>query len=166
MLTNTGTCDYKAPEVIAGAVYDQTVDMWSIGVMLYYCLSGQKPFRAKYLDKLNKKILEAKLKWNEDIWTSISNEAKIFLKACLTKISFVRIIPKEALYHPWIKEIKLSNDNVGDINSNNNYANSPNPLQKQGSHKKTQINVDARRKTAPIHELQDFVKNKLGKRIN
>lgn len=42
-----GTQDYKSPEMIAGAAYDQNVDMWSLGVIMYYALCGLKPFRAK-----------------------------------------------------------------------------------------------------------------------
>jgi len=107
MLTNTGTSDYKAPEIILGAPYSQSVDMWSLGVIVFYGLSGRPPFRAKYLDKLHKRIAEAKIKLDTENWKEISAEAKLFIKACLTKTAFVRLSTKEALYHPWIKGIVL-----------------------------------------------------------
>lgn len=36
-----------APEVIQGDFYDTNADIWSLGVLLYYILSGRFPFEAK-----------------------------------------------------------------------------------------------------------------------
>mgnify|MGYP002361666226 FL=1 len=33
-----------APEIWAGASYDSKVDIWSLGVVMYYLLSGSHPF--------------------------------------------------------------------------------------------------------------------------
>jgi serine/threonine protein kinase len=41
-----GTIFYLAPEVLMGH-YDYHADMWSIGVVAFVLLSGEKPFRAK-----------------------------------------------------------------------------------------------------------------------
>jgi calcium-dependent protein kinase len=35
MLTNTGTIYYKAPEIFEGGGYDESVDMWAVGVIIY-----------------------------------------------------------------------------------------------------------------------------------
>lgn len=48
MLTDTGTLNYKAPEVFQGA-YTEMVDMFSIGVITFQILSGELPFYCKYL---------------------------------------------------------------------------------------------------------------------
>lgn len=39
-----GSPDYMAPEVLKGAEYNHTVDYWSLGCMLFECLSGYPPF--------------------------------------------------------------------------------------------------------------------------
>lgn len=39
-----GTPYYMAPEMIMGDPYDGKVDVWSLGVMLYYTVSGHLPF--------------------------------------------------------------------------------------------------------------------------
>jgi len=57
---------------------------------------------------LYKKIIQGKIKWESEAWSNVSPEAKLFVKACLTKIAFLRLTPKEGLFHPWIKGIKLN----------------------------------------------------------
>jgi len=51
-----GTFFYMAPEVGANVVdcheYDEEVDMWSIGVVLYQCMTGQVPFDERQLCRL------------------------------------------------------------------------------------------------------------------
>lgn len=43
--TNCGTTLYMAPEVMAHLPYDHKADIWSTGVVLYYMLFGEYPFK-------------------------------------------------------------------------------------------------------------------------
>lgn len=44
--TNTviGTPHYMAPEIVLGKEYNELVDLWSVGVMLYEFMVGELPF--------------------------------------------------------------------------------------------------------------------------
>ena len=43
MMTNTGTPMYQAPEMVEGAesYYDEKIDMWSVGAIIYFMLTGK-----------------------------------------------------------------------------------------------------------------------------
>jgi serine/threonine protein kinase len=47
MLTNTGVLSYKAPEMLECTIYDERIDIWSIGIIAYHCVSGKFPFEHK-----------------------------------------------------------------------------------------------------------------------
>jgi len=45
--TYCGTIDFIAPEIFEGTGYDKMCDIWSIGVIAYFMLSGMPPFEGK-----------------------------------------------------------------------------------------------------------------------
>ena len=45
-----GTPFYMAPEIIKSQPYDERVDIWSAGVIVYYLLSGDLPFMSANKD--------------------------------------------------------------------------------------------------------------------
>ncbi len=49
MWTYTGTVAFSAPEVFSEGEYNESVDIWSAGVVLYVMLSGRQPFESEYL---------------------------------------------------------------------------------------------------------------------
>ncbi|MGH0174892.1 UNVERIFIED_CONTAM: hypothetical protein FKN15_069341 [Acipenser sinensis] len=51
-LTMCGTPLYMAPEVIMAKTYDAKVDLWSIGIIVYQCLTGQVPFQCNPKDRI------------------------------------------------------------------------------------------------------------------
>ncbi|KAJ2740386.1 hypothetical protein GGI20_005837 [Coemansia sp. BCRC 34301] len=42
-----GTANYMAPEVVSGSGYTFSIDWWSLGVVMYECVYGRRPFRNK-----------------------------------------------------------------------------------------------------------------------
>ena len=45
MKLQLGTAPYMAPELLRRSEYDETVDIWAIGVMAFYLLFNKLPFR-------------------------------------------------------------------------------------------------------------------------
>jgi calcium-dependent protein kinase len=48
MLTITGTLYYRAPEMFTGGGYNEKVDIWAAGVLLYKIVTGRTPFESEY----------------------------------------------------------------------------------------------------------------------
>lgn len=54
-----GTLDYLPPEMMSGNSHDKSVDMWSVGVLLYEILVGKPPFEAPTYGKMFERIIDA-----------------------------------------------------------------------------------------------------------
>jgi len=65
--TLCGTLDYLPPEMVAGEDHDNSVDLWSIGILLYEFLVGHPPFESEDQKTTYKKILSCKVEFPEDI---------------------------------------------------------------------------------------------------
>eukprot|EP00041_Stephanoeca_diplocostata_P034970 m.1215404 g.1215404 ORF g.1215404 m.1215404 type:complete len:1546 (+) comp24609_c0_seq1:536-5173(+) len=50
--TFCGSPLYMAPEVLFGGAYDSRSDLWSVGSILYQCVTKRPPFRAKSIEAL------------------------------------------------------------------------------------------------------------------
>ncbi|CAD8099180.1 unnamed protein product [Paramecium sonneborni] len=104
MWTYTGTVAFSAPEIFTGEGYNQMVDMWSAGCILYSMLSGQLPFNADYLNDLIDNIKEAKIQFPQELFEGVSEEAKQLITELLQKEWNLRPHPDTALKHIWFSE--------------------------------------------------------------
>ncbi|XP_043924325.1 serine/threonine-protein kinase Chk2 [Protopterus annectens] len=108
MKTLCGTPTYLAPEIIetAGtAGYSNAVDLWSLGVILFVCLSGYPPFTEQNRNmSLKDQITRGQYTLIPSIWRNISEEAKDLVKKLLVVDPQQRLTTDEALNHPWLKD--------------------------------------------------------------
>ena len=54
--TICGTIQYLAPEIIGGEGYNECVDWWSLGIIMFEMLTGKLPFKFKYDNQPNLNI--------------------------------------------------------------------------------------------------------------
>ena len=52
MMTKTGTVAFSAPEIFTNAYYNEKIDIWSAGIVLYMMLSGKQPFYSERVSSL------------------------------------------------------------------------------------------------------------------
>lgn len=58
--SNTGSIFYRAPETF-GESYDERVDIWAAGIIIYELLFGRVPFFHEYSAEAKQKILSEEL---------------------------------------------------------------------------------------------------------
>ena len=79
--SQVGSPAYMAPEIITNDKYSIEVDIWSLGVILYYMHTLYLPFEAKNLKSLFKQVLAV----SYDTERITNKSFKSIIKACLKK---------------------------------------------------------------------------------
>jgi serine/threonine protein kinase len=97
-----GTLDYIAPEVLSRKHYGKPCDVWSCGVCIYILLCGHYPFYDDSDEAIVQLIIAGELKFHEEYWSGVSEEAKDLLRNLLVVDQYKRYTIDQALQHPWI----------------------------------------------------------------
>jgi serine/threonine protein kinase len=87
MMTNTGTAKYQAPETLVGNKnsYDERIDLWSSGALLYYLLtSGLHAFDFIRQEEVEAAIIKGAYNKECPEYQKISDEQKDLIQGLLT----------------------------------------------------------------------------------
>ena len=141
--TFCGTMEYMAPEIVGSENYDYSVDIWSLGILLYELLFGHSPFNADSNKNIIFNIKKHELNYDNEN-KKISNSCKDLIERLLNENPQKRLRIKDILEHPFIKkyskkallytkksstiinEDKINNQlskNLNDVNNNNIHIN-------------------------------------------
>ncbi|ESO91797.1 hypothetical protein LOTGIDRAFT_121777 [Lottia gigantea] len=99
----TATAEFAAPEIAEREPVGFYTDMWAVGVLAYVLLSGLSPFAGEDDLETLQNVKRADWEFDEDSFSSVSNEGKDFIRALLQKTQIKRMTVHEALEHPWLK---------------------------------------------------------------
>ncbi|KAJ8747742.1 hypothetical protein K2173_013067 [Erythroxylum novogranatense] len=102
MRSVVGTPYYVAPEVLTGREYNEKVDVWSAGVVLYVMLAGIPPFYGETVEEIFEAVVRGNLRFPPRIFRTVTTEAKDLLKKMICRDISRRISAEQALMHPWI----------------------------------------------------------------
>ena len=99
-----GTLSFVAPEVLLRKPYNKQIDIWSLGILMYYGLSGTLPFydESNLQSIVAKKIVNNEVLFPASKWIGRSKEVMDLIKKCLIKEPEKRIKLKEFINHEWI----------------------------------------------------------------
>lgn len=96
--TMCGTLDYLPPEMIEGAVYNEKVDHWALGVLIYEFLVGKPPFESPTTQETYRRIRECRVQYP----SHVSAEARDIIGKLLKRHPADRLTLDEVLAHPWV----------------------------------------------------------------
>merc|ERR1719310_537318 len=95
---------WVAPEVFTGQ-YDQAVDLWGCGMIMYHVLCGHMPWTKEETSDAEKlaNIKAGSYPLEEDVWKCVSEDANVLLKELLTVDPSQRPVAHKAVEHEWLK---------------------------------------------------------------
>ena len=100
--TQCGTMLYMAPEIVNGQEYSKSIDIWSLGIIMYNLISGGK--HPLYQKGETSKDFKTKLKNKQKFYFDdrFSSLAKDLFKKMTAYSPIYRYNVDQALKHPWI----------------------------------------------------------------
>ncbi|MCJ8737079.1 hypothetical protein PDJAM_G00019720 [Pangasius djambal] len=100
-----GTPAYLAPEVLRNKGYNRSLDMWSVGVIIYVSLSGTFPFNED--EDIHDQIQNAAFMYPPNPWKKVTSEAIDLINNLLQVKMRKRYSVDKSLSHPWLQDYQM-----------------------------------------------------------
>ncbi|KAK3538024.1 hypothetical protein QTP70_027381 [Hemibagrus guttatus] len=100
-----GTPAYLAPEVLRNKGYNRSLDMWSVGVIIYVSLSGTFPFNED--EDIHDQIQNAAFMYPPNPWKKVTPEAIDLINNLLQVKMRKRYSVDKSLSHPWLQDYQM-----------------------------------------------------------
>ena len=120
-----GSLGYTAPELLRREPYGVEVDMFSAGVIMFFVLSGYRPFNVPGAGRaeVKQKIINCEYTMDQTRWNRVSAEAQHLVRSLLVQRDSEyhrRLTALEALEHEWLREDEATRINLTQFNLNQN----------------------------------------------
>ncbi|KAJ3341846.1 hypothetical protein HDU93_003967 [Gonapodya sp. JEL0774] len=161
-----GSPAYMAPELVKSQKYDEKVDMWSLGVVLYVLLSGCYPFWANTSKEIYEQIKDGWFPTPEENFKGVSPEALDLIKKLIVVDPKVRLSAVEALEHPWFKggvhEDVTAADHVNKVGSRSAHRVTSHPASRTSSGHSLTQSIGPQRQVGRerVARLKEYVKER------
>jgi len=147
-----GTVEYMAPEIIESENYDYSVDIWSLGILLYELLMGHSPFKDKTTKNTIVNIKLHELKFDKEI----SEDCKDLINKLLEVNKEKRLNIKDILTHNFVKK----NENLINSFSSNKLFNNNSALYLDNENDYTNSNININNNTNSNINMADIIISK------
>ncbi|KAJ2449421.1 Calcium/calmodulin-dependent protein kinase type I [Coemansia sp. RSA 2336] len=114
-----GTPGYMAPEMLQQSGHGKPVDMWAVGVIAFFVLSGTNPFQRHGHPDRSRAEHDATVNARFDFlpasrWHTVSKAARHFISSLLVVDPSMRMTAGQALEHPWLRNCPPVEDRISD----------------------------------------------------
>lgn len=117
MKTRVGTLAYTAPEILKRGRYDERVDYWSLGVIMYILVCGYLPFDGDDDYSLCEDIISENIEFDEEDWTHVGHSTQDLIDRLLSKNPRQRANCQDIIEHSW----KINVKNSGFLKAHNKF---------------------------------------------
>jgi len=99
-----GTLDFMAPEVLLRRAYNESCDLWSVGVMAFCLLTGHRPYGGTTEAEVMDAIQSGKLQTECEVWRGTRDSSRDFV---------LRLLELQPSEHPWLA--KAASEPSGEV---------------------------------------------------
>jgi len=141
-----GSPPYAAPELFQDKQYVGTkVDIWALGVLLYFMLVAKMPFTGDTIPVLQKCILKGQFTFPS--W--LSTDSKVLIQGILTQNLCERYTMEDIISSAWMEDVIINREDSGLGSSESTLQKSAETLHEQLQQKLTELGV-------PISDLNNL----------
>ncbi|UYV67671.1 MAST4 [Cordylochernes scorpioides] len=104
-----GTPGYIAPETILYRCYNESVDWWALGIILYQFLIGCTPFIGETPTEVFEETVKGELEWPDPEEWPVDADTKNLINGLLIKNHYLRLTGEQTRSHVFLKGIDWDN---------------------------------------------------------